>query len=54
MILGERDKDEWIEYFCFELNFGKKWEPGLIRDDNGLDIVLQTPEDLYDLLQHNK
>ena len=54
MIFGDKDKNEWIEHFCFELNFGKKWEPGIIRDDNGLDITLQTPEDLYDLLQQSK
>lgn len=53
MIFIENDKDAWIEYFCFELNFGKKWEPGIIRDENGLDIKLQTPEDLYDLLQQS-
>lgn len=54
MFFDDKDKNEWIEYYCFELNFGKKWEPGIIRDDNGTDIVLQTPEDLYDVLQQSK
>ena len=54
IIFGEADKDKWIEYFCFELNFGRKWESGMITEKDGTDIILKTPEDLYDLLQKNK
>lgn len=50
-IAGEKDKDGWIDYFCFELDFGKKWKIGIITDEAGNDIVLQTPEDLYSLLE---
>lgn len=47
------DKEtDWIGYFIYELNFGQKWEPGMITD-NGKDIRLQTPEDLYMLLINN-
>lgn len=48
--MGEKDKDEWISYFCFELDFGKKWKEGTIFDENHNEIVLQTTEDLYELL----
>jgi hypothetical protein len=50
-IMGEKDKDEWIDYYCFELDFGKKWKEGTINID-GKDITLQTPEDLYNLLDN--
>lgn len=46
----EADKDEWISYFCFELDFGKKWTPGMITNKDGSNIILDTPESLYDLL----
>lgn len=44
------DTDEWIDYFCFELNFGRKWKEGMVKTDNGKDIKLANAEDLYDLL----
>ena len=50
-IAGIKDKDEWIDYFCFELDFGKKWCEGMITNDDGTDIVLKTAEDLYNLLE---
>ena len=50
-ILGEKDKDEWIDYFCFELDFGKKWKEGTITEKNGTEIILKTAEDLYNLLE---
>ena len=50
-ILGEKDKDEWIDYFCFELDFGKKWKEGVITEKDGTDIILKTAEDLYNLLE---
>lgn len=49
--LGEKDKDGWIDYFCFELDFGKKWKEGTITEKDGTDIVLKTAEDLYNLLE---
>lgn len=52
MIFGKKDIDEWISYFCFDLNFGKKWTPGSINR-NGKDIKLENASDLYDLLSNN-
>lgn len=49
-IFGEKDINEWISYFCFELNFGKKYKEGSVLDENGKTIPLATIDDLYDLL----
>ena len=49
-LFEESDKDGWIEYFCFELDFGAKWKRGMITKKDGSDIKLQTPQDLYDYL----
>lgn len=47
------DKEtDWIGYYIYELNYGEKWEPGMITD-NGKDVKLETPEELYMLLIHN-
>ena len=49
-IFGEKDKDEWISYFCFELDFGRKYKDGIIKDEFGKDIHLSSYDDLYTLL----
>lgn len=49
-LFGEKDADEWINYFCFELDFGKKYKEGTLKDGYGKDISLSTFDDLYDLL----
>lgn len=49
-LFGERDRDEWISYFCFELHFGRKYKEGSVTDENGNVISLATIDDLYDLL----
>ena len=49
-IFEKKDVDEWISYFCFELDFGKKYKIGMIKDEFGKDIPLSTFEDLYVLL----
>ena len=46
----DKDVDEWINYFCFELDFGRKYKDGTVLDEDGKDIRLETFEDLYDLL----
>lgn len=50
LMFGSADADEWISYFCFDLDFGRDWKPGSLSDATGKDIKLQTPEDLYDFL----
>jgi len=49
-IFGKADENEWIEYFVFELECGHKWEEGLVLDENGNDIRLSNPGELYDFL----
>lgn len=52
--LAMNDNGSWIEYFICELNYGKEWKPGTITDENGCDVVLSTPEELYDFLVKNQ
>ena len=48
---------DWIYYFIFELDFGRKWKEGCVTetkvvDDKevNVDVPLGTPENLYDML----
>ena len=43
----------WISYWCWELDFGKSFEDGDVKDKDGNNISLKTPEDLYDFLIKN-
>lgn len=43
-------ENDWISYFCWELDFGKRWVPGTVMQD-GKDIPLETVDDLYNLLE---
>lgn len=47
------EEEEWISYWVFELDCGKKYEPGMVRDADGTEIPLATIEDLYNLLIYN-
>ena len=49
--------DNWgsdIDYFCIELDFGKKYKPGCIKDENGNEIDLSSAEKLYDYITRGK
>lgn len=48
-----RDQYEYIDYFIYELDYGRKYEAGMITDENGEDIDLRTPELLYDFIINN-
>ena len=48
--LTMHDNGDYISYFLYELNFGEKWEPGCIIDENDNDIPLGTIVDLYNIL----
>lgn len=50
IIFGKADENDWIEKFCFILNYGQKWKSEMFTDKNGTDIRLSTPEELYELL----
>ena len=47
------DKNHWIKYWTFELEFGERYEDGDVKDEDGEVIPLKTAEDLYDLLIRN-
>ena len=47
------DKDQWIAYWCYGLNFGNDCKDNLVKDQNGKNIPLKTSGDLYDLLVCN-
>ena len=51
--MDDENKDSWIEYYMWELDFGKKWKKGYItiRDK---DVPLQNAGDLWNLLIENK
>jgi hypothetical protein len=44
------DTEGNIAYFCYDLEYGRLWEPGMITDENGEDIKLATVDDLWELL----
>ena len=44
------DNDGMLEYFCYELEFGSKYEPGDVKDESGNEVKLATIDDLYDYL----
>jgi len=51
-ILSNLFKDEansWIQYFIYELEFGKKWTNTSITD-NGKSVKLRNASELYDFL----
>ena len=47
------DKYDYIEYFIYELDYGRKYEAGMITDENGQDIDIHTPDLLYDFISNN-
>lgn len=48
-LCGDADKDNWISYFCYELDFGKKSNK-LNPKYKGKEIDLSTSDNLYDFL----
>lgn len=51
-IIGDPGDD--LSYFCWELDFGKKWKPGTITDKDGNDIDFSDAGKLYDYLTRKK
>ena len=54
-ILKESMKDEydWIGYFMYELDFGKKYRKGMVKESDGSIIDLSNAERLYEFLIKN-
>ena len=51
--MSDNHKDSWIDYFIYELDFGKKWTKGSITD-KGVSIKMRDAGELYDYLILNK
>lgn len=45
-----QDSDDLIKCYVSDLHFGKSWREGALVDENGQDLPLRNPDDLYDLL----
>lgn len=39
-----------IGYFIYELDYGREYTPGMIKDKDGTEIDFSTPDKLYDYL----
>jgi hypothetical protein len=48
------DVDNWISYYVFELNWGSRYKPGCVTEEDGENIALNSLEHLYDFLIRNK
>ena len=44
------DKNAWISYFLYELDWGEKYKDGCITDTDGSFIRLSTIGELYEFL----
>ena len=47
-------KQSWIEYFCWELNFGEDNYRLKVYDKNKKEIPMSTPDELWEFLQNNR
>lgn len=50
LMFGKADEAEWIEYFVFDMDFGRKYKDGAVTDGKGKNIKLASIDDLYNLL----
>lgn len=50
MFCDDKEDMSNIEYFVYELDFGKKYQDGMIKDREGNYIKMATVANLYDVL----
>ena len=48
------EQSGWIDYYVFELEWGKNYEDGMVTDKDGSNIPLATLRDLYRLLTKDR
>jgi hypothetical protein len=48
------DETGWIDYFMWELNFGRDWFSGRVYDDFGREIKLNSVYDLWSFLENQR
>lgn len=46
-----KDESEWIDYFIFELDWGKSYKDGMVTDENGKNIPLATIDDVLNIIE---
>ena len=51
--MNDDNQYSWIEYFMWNLDFGKKWKKGTVIIQGSRDFKLQSLEDLWELLNFN-
>lgn len=44
------DKYDDIGYFCWELDFGREYKEGMVKDEDGNSVDLSSPDKLYDYI----
>lgn len=47
--MGDNHKDSWIDYYLWELDFGRKWKKDSVQV-KGKNFKLKNAYDLWDLL----
>lgn len=47
------DESKWIDYYCYELDFGKNNDELKVYNKDEKEIPLKTPEDLWNMLSEN-
>ena len=50
---NDNHEDSWIDYYIYELDFGKKFKMGMVTDKNNNDCDLSNAETLYKFLKEN-
>ena len=48
------DDYDYIEYFIYELKWGKEAKPNSVTEEDGTPILLMTIEDLYNKLEKDE
>ena len=51
--LTHDSENEWILYYIYDLNFGKKYKDGMITDKDNNNIKMKSIKDLYNFLKKN-
>lgn len=55
IIYGNDEQDMTdIDYYMWELDFGKKWEPGYCTYDDGTDIPLKNSHELWKVIENGR
>lgn len=47
------DESQWISYFIYDLDWGKRWTKKSITDNKGKSIKMSTLSELYNVLTEN-